>query len=97
MHVYQADFSRRAARAPRRAPPRSESGDVKQLEHRGKGEVRRFGVRRLDFPDDTGEADMPARCFLARTRVVTERGSIDRVADAVERRRMVDAARVDGT
>jgi hypothetical protein len=32
----------------------------------------------------------------ARTRVVTERGSIDRVADAVERGRMDDAARVTG-
>jgi hypothetical protein len=28
---------------------------------------------------------MPALCLLARTRVVTERGSTDRGADAVER------------
>jgi hypothetical protein len=40
---------------------------------------------------------MPALCLLARTRVVKERGSIDRGADAVERRRTDDAARVDGT
>jgi hypothetical protein len=40
---------------------------------------------------------MPALCLLARTRVVTGRGSIDRGGDAVECGRMDDAARVDGT
>jgi hypothetical protein len=39
---------------------------------------------------------MRALCLLARTRVVTERGSIDHGADAVERGRMDDAARTDG-
>jgi hypothetical protein len=33
---------------------------------------------------------MRALCLLARTRVVTERGSMDRAADAVERGRMND-------